>query len=159
MPQSKRKQRNVQVINRCKRLQNQATQVCSLFHFLDNHIQPETIPDGELSVAFVDEKEIRRLHEKYFNDPHATDVITFQGDPKMDFAGEICVSIDFAEHYVSENGFTLAREITLYLVHGWLHLAGHEDKSVNGRDAIRQAENKIMEALDKSNKIPPFAIS
>ena len=80
MFQSKRKPRNVQVINRCKRLECQVSKVRSLFYFLDRDICSEKIPDGELSVAFIESEEIQRLHSAYFNDTNITDVITFEGD-------------------------------------------------------------------------------
>jgi ssRNA-specific RNase YbeY (16S rRNA maturation enzyme) len=54
------------------------------------------IPNGELSVAFLDEKNMKDLHMKFSNDDTLTDVMTFQGDSSMDFVGEICVSRDYA---------------------------------------------------------------
>ena len=156
MSQSKRKPRNVAVINRCKDLQCQVNKVRSLFHFFDRHITPKKIPEGELSVAFIESVEIKRLHAKYFNDPSATDVITFKGDAAMDFAGEICVCVDVAQESASKHDLTLAQEITLYLIHGWLHLAGYDDKSERGCNSMRDAEKKIMSAAKRANKIPPF---
>jgi probable rRNA maturation factor len=156
MSQSKRKPRNVQVINRCKRLECQVSKVRSLFHFLDSDICTDKIPDGELSVAFIENEEIRRLHSDYFNDASITDVITFQGDHAMDFAGEICVCVDVAQETAPEHDLTLAQEITLYLVHGWLHLVGYNDKSESDRSSMRDAEKRIISAAIMAKKIPSF---
>ncbi len=158
MSQSKRKPRNVQVINRCNRLECQVSKVRSLFHFLDRDICSEKIPDGELSVAFIESEEIQRLHSAYFNDASITDVITFEGDHSMDFAGEICVCVDVAQESAPDHDLTLAQEITLYLVHGWLHLVGYNDNSEGDRNSMRDAEKRIMSAAITAKKIPSFIL-
>ena len=158
MSQSKRKQRNVQVINHCKRLECQVSKVCSFFHFLDRDICSEKIPDGELSVAFIESEEIQRLHSTYFNDTSITDVITFEGDHTMDFAGEICICVDVAQESATDHNLTLAEEITLYLVHGWLHLVGYNDKSEEDCRSMRDAEKRIMSAAIGAKTIPSFIL-
>ena len=154
----KRKLRNVQVINRCKRLKYQISKVCSLFHFLDLNICSDKIPDGELSIAFIESEEIKHLHLKYFNDSNTTDVITFQGDNAMDFAGEICVCIDVAQETAFEHGNLLAEEITLYLIHGRLQLVGYDDKSEGDRRSMRNAEKRILSTVIKAKTIPSFIL-
>ena len=130
----------------------------SLFHFLDRDICSEKIPDGELSVAFIESEEIQRLHSAYFNDASITDVITFEGDHSMDFAGEICVCVDVAQESAPDHDLTLAQEITLYLVHGWLHLVGYNDNSEGDRNSMRDAEKRIMSAAITAKKIPSFIL-
>jgi len=117
------------------------------------------IPQGELSVVFLDDAGIARLHEKYLNDQTATDVITFPGDAPMDFAGEICISVDHAIKAGKEYDQPFSRELTLYLVHGWLHLAGFDDRSEEERIAMRKAERECLVALEKAGAMPDFFLS
>lgn len=158
MSQSKRKPRNVQVVNRCKYLQYQVNKVRSLFHFFDRQIRPDKIADGELSVAFMNNEEIQQLHLKFFNDASTTDVITFEEDLAMDFAGEICVCVDVAQESAIERDLTLTQEISLYLIHGWLHLAGYDDKSEGDRKSMGDAEKRLISAATQANKIPLFTL-
>src|SRR5690606_31383411 len=80
-------------------------------------------PDGELSLAFLTDKKLAQLHDDFLDDPTTTDVITFEGQPELGVAGEICVSADTAATYSKEHDRDFSEELTLYVVHGWLHLA------------------------------------
>jgi len=121
---------------------------------------PWKCPVGELSVAFVGDAEIIRLHDEFLDDPTVTDVITFPGDDDETpgdgeaFAGEICVCADQALREAAKHGFTPDDELTLYLVHGWLHLAGHDDRTEAPRAAMREAE-RVCLALLRGKKLMP----
>ena len=102
------------------------------------------IPQGELSIAFVSDAEIAMLHERFLGDPSPTDVITFLGDSAMAVAGEIVVSVDHAEAASRALGQSFSDELTLYLVHGWLHLAGFDDRDPKPCAAMREAEKRAL---------------
>lgn len=102
---------------------------------------------AELSVAFLDEASICDLHEKFLNNPDPTDVITFPATEEEDYrVGEICISIDEALKYPQ---YMLEDEVTLYLVHGWLHLAGYDDIVEEDRLIMRKMEQKALDFLDQ----------
>ncbi len=128
-----------------------------LFTALDD-LETCSIAPGELSIAFVDDDTLAQIHKKFMNDPTSTDVITFPGDAEMDFAGEICVSVDHAQKAAPKHGNTLARELTLYLVHGWLHLAGYDDIASQDRKKMRTAEKQTLRALEAADAIPDFRV-
>ena len=138
-------------------LQFESQEVTDLFHFLDQY-QGYAIPEGELSIALVDDKTQCDLHEQFLNDPTTTDVITFPGDPLMDFAGEICVNVELAHSVAPQNQQTFSQELTLYLVHGWLHLAGLDDHADEDIAQMRAAEATLMNALSTHHKIPKFLL-
>jgi probable rRNA maturation factor len=104
-------------------------------------------PPGELSIAILDAVEMGKLHARFFNDPSPTDVITFDGEPALNEAGEICVCADVARDYAKENGENFAAELTLYLVHGYLHLAGFDDRTAPDRRRMRAAEQEAIAVL------------
>jgi probable rRNA maturation factor len=107
-------------------------------------------PLGNLSIVFVDDREIKRLHREFMDDASVTDVITFVGEdhPLEPFAGEICINLDQAKRAAREHKLTLEREVTLYLVHGWLHLSGLRDHTVAQSKKMRQAEAEALAHLD-----------
>jgi probable rRNA maturation factor len=92
------------------------------------------------------------------DDPSPTDVITFPPAPDMQSAGEIIVSVDHARTRAVELHLPLARELALYLAHGWLHLVGFDDRNNTDRQKMRQAENTILNALDQLPQFPHFQI-
>jgi probable rRNA maturation factor len=115
-------------------------------------------PAGDLSIAFLTDDRLASLHDDFLNDPTPTDVITFPGDPLMDFAGEVCVSVDRALSVCSEHGHSFEEELTLYLVHGLLHLAGWDDKTPEDRIGMREGESRVMHTLREAKKVPSFSI-
>lgn len=114
------------------------------------------INEGELSIAFVSDAEIARLHANFMNDSSPTDVITFPAQPEMKSAGEIIVSVDHAHSRAAELGEPFSRELSLYLVHGWLHLAGYDDRKESDRAKMRKAEQKALLILDKADQAIEF---
>ena len=149
--------RHVPVLNKCKRLVVRTAEVRALFLYLDT-LEAGKIPPGELSIAFLPDDEMARVHGSFLQEPTPTDVLTFPGNETHGHAGEICVSVDRAEYEAQHRGHTLARELTLYLVHGWLHLAGWDDHNLGDRRRMRKAEASIMGKLERAGKIPNFRL-
>jgi len=114
-------------------------------------------PAGELSVVFLTDAALAALHGRFLDDPTTTDVITFAADPALGTGGEICVSADTAARCARERGADLAGELALYLVHGWLHLAGHDDLEPRRKRAMRRAEARALRLLAEARALPRFA--
>lgn len=105
-------------------------------------------PGLDLSVVFVPDDELTRLHAEHLDDPTPTDVITFDlGDDDDGPAGELYLSVERARQVAESHGGTWASELTLYLVHGALHLCGYDDHEEGERRAMRRAEWTVMERL------------
>lgn len=116
-------------------------------------------PAGELSIALLDAQAMGRLHEKFLDDPAPTDVITFDGDRDLDSAGEICVCADVARRYAREHRGDFSKEVTLYLVHGYLHLAGYDDTTGPARTRMRRAEKEALAVLAAAAAMPRFVFA
>jgi probable rRNA maturation factor len=116
-------------------------------------------PAGELAVAFLSDPELARLHGQFLRDPSPTDVITFERDPSHGLGGEICVSVDAAERAGGRAPPRFSRELTLYIVHGWLHLAGYDDLNPPAKRAMRRAEARAMRILEVRRAIPRFKLA
>jgi probable rRNA maturation factor len=112
--------------------------------------------DRELSVVFLTDEKLSRLHAEYLDDPAPTDVITFPGQRALHTAGEICVSADAARRQAPNGDFSA--ELTLYVVHGWLHLAGHDDRTAAARRSMRRAEARAMDILRAGAALPRFRL-
>lgn len=111
------------------------------------------VPAGSLGIAFVDEPECCRLHADFFGDPDPTDVMTFPGDPDDDHAGDIAICPAVAASACRESGLSFASELSLYLVHSWLHLAGLDDRDQPGREEMRKAEAELMQHLGQAGSL------
>jgi probable rRNA maturation factor len=155
--------REVSIANRHPRLRIDRRAVARVIATLDANpsaigLPPSAIPRGELSLVFLTDSALAELHGEFLDDPTTTDVITFEGDPALGTAGEICVSADTAAAYAREHGRDFSTELTLYLVHGWLHLAGHDDLVPAKKRAMRRAEARAMRVLDRAGVLPHFSL-
>ena len=115
------------------------------------------LPAGELSIAFLTDTALARLHADFLSDPTPTDVITFPGNSAHELAGEVCISVDTAQAYAAQHEHKFAEELTLYLVHGYLHLAGYDDRTPITRKQMRGAERQALAAVRSAKKMPEFA--
>jgi probable rRNA maturation factor len=123
-------------------------------------------PPGELSIAFLPAAALARLHGKFLGDPSATDVITFAGAPapgqaptESGQAGEICVSAGAARAFARQHRRDFSEELTLYVVHGWLHLAGHDDLQPAKKRRMRAAEARAFRLLRAAGAVPRFRLA
>ncbi len=156
--------REVLIANRHPRLRLNRRAVARVIHTLDAHAAsfrpspraPRLESASELSVAFLTDPALAQLHADFLDDPTPTDVITFSGDPAAGSAGEICVSVDAAVRQAGRRDFSA--ELTLYLVHGWLHLAGYDDLHPARKRAMRRAEARAMKLLRAAKALPRFIL-
>jgi len=94
----------------------------------------------QIEVALVDDETIARVHGEFMDDPTPTDVITFDH-------GEIVISVETGARQAAEHGEPLKRELLRYLVHGLLHLAGHEDGEEEARAKMIAEQESVVERL------------
>jgi probable rRNA maturation factor len=153
--------RPVETAVRCRGLKVDKAALTAAVHLLDTHAGEFEggCPPGELSLAFMGDRELAKLHGQFLADPTPTDVITFEGDASAATAGEICISVDAAVRQVGRAQARLSGEITLYVVHGWLHLAGYDDLRPTAKRAMRRAEARALALLRRSSAVPRFKLA
>lgn len=117
-----------------------------------------TIADGILSIVICDEATICRIHAQFLGDPSPTDVITFPGKFNDNFTGEIFISVDQAKKNAHEFKTSFDHEMTLYLVHGCLHLHGLNDKTDSEKNVMRKGEEELLTKIKKEVQAPPFSL-
>jgi len=120
------------------------------------------LPPGELSLALLTAPALARLHDTFMGDASPTDVITFPRPAAGAWvgpAGEICVSADAARGFAAAHRRDFSEELALYIVHGWLHLAGHDDRDPAARKRMRAAEDRALRLARAAGRIPRFTLA
>lgn len=111
----------------------------------------------EVSVSFISDAKMKKMHDDFFQDPSSTDCISFPMDSKDDVGykilGEIYVCPMTAIDYAKQHGLDPYRETTLYIVHGILHLLGYDDIHSADRKIMRKKEKTAMDLLAKQRYI------
>ncbi len=143
------------VINQQKDLQISALSAKSI---IKEVLATEQFETDEITIHFVTNEEMCRLHFDFFNDPSPTDCISFPLDNREErtsgyhVLGEIFVCPWSALQFIEEKKLAY-QETTLYLVHSLLHLLGYDDLETKELKKMRQAEKRHMNHL--LQKSPP----
>jgi probable rRNA maturation factor len=120
------------------------------------------IERGEISVAVVDDAAIRVVNRRHLGHDWPTDVISFAlsgPDDDTGLTGELVVSAEMAVTTAREAGVPPWDELVLYVVHGLLHLCGHDDSTPAARRLMRQREDEILTALGLTNTFPAVGLA
>ncbi|MGH9379180.1 MAG: rRNA maturation RNase YbeY [Thermoanaerobaculia bacterium] len=93
-----------------------------------------------LTVRFVSDRQIRDLNRNYRGLDRATDVLSFQGaaTPDGQHLGDLVIGVPTARRQAQRLGHTLSRELKELVLHGLLHLLGHDHERDEG----------VMDALE-----------
>lgn len=92
----------------------------------------------EIEITLLDDPAIARVHSEYFDDPSATDVITFEH-------GEILISTETARRQSKKFKTDFLKEVTLYAIHGLAHLSGYDDLEKEARKEMTKAQEELLE--------------
>lgn len=102
-----------------------------------------------LEVATLSDAEIRRVNRRFLGHDYATDVVSFPlseaGSPVLE--GSLAISRDTARREAARRGHAPYHEWMLYVVHGTLHLLGHDDHAPSARRRMRTAECEVLALL------------
>ncbi len=114
-------------------------------------LEAEGVSAAEITVVFVGAQKIRALNRRFLRRDYATDVLAFDTrDPRAGrgvVQGDIVISTDAARKNARVFGNDPRRELTLYVIHGVLHLLGYDDHAPNDIRRMRAREEALMKEL------------
>jgi probable rRNA maturation factor len=132
----------IDVVNR-----QRARRVASapLRRFLSRLAAEAPPPAGStLAVALVSDAAMRRLNREFRGKDHTTDVLSFP-DGEHGHVGDVVISVPQAARQARERGHPLSRELRVLLVHGWLHLLGHDHETDDG--TMMRLQRRLLRRL------------
>jgi probable rRNA maturation factor len=110
-------------------------------------LEGEGRPDSQVSLAFVDNPTIHQLNLRYLQHDEPTDVLSFPLSEGKRLAGELVIGAEVALAQANERGHDVQAELALYVIHGLLHLCGHDDHDPKDAAAMRQRERHYLNLL------------
>lgn len=122
----------------------------------------EKCVSAAISIAIVDNKTIHDLNVRYLQHDYPTDVLSFLLDEELDPAsqpipkgaprgcgkrleGEIVLSSEMAKTIATKYRWQPLDEVTLYAVHGLLHLCGYDDTTLKKQTLMQQRQREVLE--------------
>jgi probable rRNA maturation factor len=108
---------------------------------------------GAVSLTLIGDEAMRALNRDYRGKDASTDVLSFPMDgPAVPVAGErllgdVVISVDTARRQAAEYDAPLQREIYRLLIHGLLHLMGHDHVLAQERRTMELQERRLADAI------------
>lgn len=153
-------------IDICNRQNVVPIEIDELNHAIECALQTELITAAIISVSIVDNNAIHGINRAHLQHDYPTDVISFQlefsaGDsanadddePRhlravgATIEGDIVASAQMAAEMASAGQWTAMNELTLYVIHGLLHICGYDDLSAAEKAIMRRRERAILNSL------------
>ncbi len=108
--------------------------------------------DAELSIILTDDARLHELNLNYLGVDAPTDVLSFpasETDPETGarYLGDILISVPRAQAQAEAAGNPLDAELQLLVVHGVLHLLGHDHARVREKARMWKAQGEILKSL------------
>ncbi len=122
--------------------------------------------DSELTIVLTDDSKIQELNRDYLGIDAPTDVLSFPAseidgseldgseiDPETGarYIGDIIISLPYAAKSARKAGHPLESEVQLLVVHGVLHLLGHDHAKVKEKARMWKAQREILTQLGLGN--------
>lgn len=101
-------------------------------------LRAEGVREALVSITLVDKKTIAKLNVRHLSHRGPTDVISFgfaRATPKDPVVGDIYICPDVARAHARERDEPVRREIARLVVHGVLHVLGHDHPDDEGRES------------------------
>ncbi len=140
---------------------------------VEHGLQVEGVAAAVLSITVVDNATMQRLNREHLQHDYPTDVISFQLDwmcadatlevrsqlsngrsRNASVEGEIVVSGEYAAEMAPRCGWSQQNELTLYAIHGMLHICGYDDLTNDEKELMRSRERAILQGLGLTPKYP-----
>jgi probable rRNA maturation factor len=87
---------------------------------------------GEVALVLAGDRLLRRLNRDYRGKDRPTDVLSFPGGGGEAGLGDVVISVETAARNARALGRTLAQELDVLALHGFLHVLGYDHEADDG---------------------------
>jgi rRNA maturation RNase YbeY len=137
---------DIRTLHRTRRYPLRAAQ-----RLLETAAQGEGAQLRSVSLVFVDDRTMRELNRRYLRHDRTTDVLSFSYGTRRRLEGEIIVNLDQARRQAPTFGATYRHEVSRLIVHGLLHLAGHDDRTDAERARMHRREDRYLQSIRRND--------
>jgi probable rRNA maturation factor len=100
---------------------------------------------GEVSLVLAGDRLLHRLNREYRGKDRPTDVLSFPGDGGEAGLGDVVISVETAARNARALGRTLAPELDVLALHGFLHVLGYDHEADDG--TMDRLERRLRKRL------------
>ena len=118
-------------------------------------VQTAAQRDLAVTVRFVGAREARKLNLLYRGKDYATNVLTFVYDDGGMLTGDLVLCAPVLRHEAKAQGKTVTAHCAHLLVHGMLHLQGHDHQRDAEARRMERRETQLLATLGYPNPYSP----
>lgn len=112
--------------------------------------------EGDISIVLTDDSQLRQLNRDFLGIDAPTDVLSFpssETDPETGrrYLGDILISVPRADDQAGAAGHALDDEVQLLIVHGTLHLLGHDHAEGEDKARMWKAQAEVLARIGLSH--------
>ena len=114
------------------------------------------LANADMSIVLTDDAQLHELNREYLGIDAPTDVLSFPSDEEdpetgAPYLGDILISIPRAKQQAEAAGHPVEAEVQLLVVHGTLHLLGHDHAEAEEKARMWHAQSEVMAKLGLSH--------
>lgn len=114
------------------------------------------LASADMTIVLTDDEQLHELNREYLGVDAPTDVLSFpaaESDPETGttYLGDILISIPRAAQQAQAAGHSVEDEVQLLVVHGTLHLLGHDHATAAEKARMWQAQAEVLSGLGLSH--------
>ena len=126
---------------------------CSLLKQAIHQTLNEEGRTGEFSITLLGDQEMEKLNTRYLGRNVTTDVLAFSMGTDELALGDVYVCVDQASRQAKEHEIPLDEELVRLVVHGALHVLGHDHPEGSGRftsPMFKLQERRVRQVFNHS---------
>jgi probable rRNA maturation factor len=109
--------------------------------------------NADMTIVLTDDTQLHELNREFLGVDSPTDVLSFPADEEEDpetgipYLGDILISMPRAAQQAQAAGHSVEEEVQLLVVHGTLHLLGHDHAEAEEKARMWQSQSEVMVRL------------
>lgn len=117
---------------------------------------------ADLTIVITNDAHLQQLNRDFLGVDRPTDVLSFPAghidpDTNRSYLGDVIISYPTALKQADRAGHPLSSEIGLLIIHGILHLLGHDHIELEERQNMWAAQDEILKSLGLDLKSPAYS--
>lgn len=108
-------------------------------------LQQDVAAGRPFTCLLTGDAALQRLNREFLRHDYPTDVLSFPSLAPSGSLGDLAISLDRAQAQAASLGHTTEEEVRILMLHGLLHLLGHDHETDSGQ--MRRAESRWRKKL------------
>jgi probable rRNA maturation factor len=112
--------------------------------WISSEITRNSFKPGQINIIFCSDDYLLEINKKYLNHDFYTDIISFNFNKGSAISGDLYISVQRVSENAVKFETNLYTELSRVIIHGILHLLGHDDNTLELKKKIHVKEDAAL---------------